>query len=88
MKINKSVFIYPSAVVQKPISDNPGLKVNRGYYFSCLKLLSKENFKLEMLKSKAKKSSEKFSLIRHLTGIKIDHPELALSRFEQPDPEE
>ena len=41
------------------------------------------------LKLKAKQSLEKFSLISHLTGFKIDtNPGLAKSPFEQPSPEE
>ena len=41
-------------VVRKPISANPGLKVNRGFYFSCLKMFSKANFKLEMKKRRSR----------------------------------
>ena len=41
-------------VFRKPISANPGLKVNRGFYFSCLKMFAKANFKLEMKKSQSR----------------------------------
>ena len=43
-----SCFVNQDPVVRKPISANPGLKINRGFYFSCLKIVFRANFKLEM----------------------------------------
>ena len=61
-------FIIQGPVVRKPISANPGLKVNREFYFSCLKMLKRDE----------DKSLVKFSLISNLTGFKIDaNPGLA-----------
>ena len=40
-------------VVRKPISANPGLKVNRGFYIFCLKMFSKK-IKLEMKTSQSR----------------------------------
>ena len=60
---------------------NPGLKVNRRFYFSCLKTFSKANFKIEIKISQGRNlmlKSQKNSLISYLTGLKIDaNPGLA-----------
>ena len=41
-------------VVQKPISANPGLKVDQGFYFPCLKMFAKANFKIEVKTSQSR----------------------------------
>ena len=55
------IFLLLDSVVQKLISANQGLKVNRRLYFSCLKMFSNANFKLQMktIKSKSKLKAKK-----------------------------
>ena len=52
-------FNHQGRVVRKPVNANPGLKVNRGNNFSCMKVLSIAyvlcNLRLLMLKTEGQK---------------------------------
>ena len=63
-------FVELGPVVRKSISANQGLKVNRGFYFSYLKMFLKANFKLEMKKSQSRNRRQKvFRIIDAYPGL-------------------
>ena len=69
-----STYLHQDRVVRKPVNANPGLKVNRGNNFSCMKVLSIAyvlcSLRLPVLKTEVQKYKQN-SL---------------LSGFEQPSP--
>ena len=76
------VEILLGRVVQKPVKANPGLKVNRGNDFSCIKVLSIAyplcSLRLLMLKNEGQKVLNRTPCCKATNNIKIiANPELA-----------